>query len=330
MREGLSVKAAALGALLAAVTLAGIARAEPTPQEKILAQTLFDDGRAKMIAGDYHAACPKLAESYRLDPAPGTLLNLGMCHEAEGRLATAYAEIGEAFSRAIRDGRSDRQKTAREHLAAIAPRLSKLQLRVVADAPSDLHVEVDGIALARAAWDVAVPMDPGEHVVTASASGRIPSQTRVTVEADGSTKEVAVGDLAIDPDASKPPPPPPVKSVEPPPPPPPEKGMAPLRIVGFAALGVGAAGVVTGAIFAGISASTWSTVKKQCPNATCSTDAAIDDGRRAGTFADVATVAFIVGGVVAAAGLALVLFAPAKRTAWIAPSLGGAVVGGTF
>ncbi len=184
VREGVLVRlrASAVAVVLLCAS-ARVAQADPTPQEKILAQSLFDDGRAKMQAGDFAAACPKLAESYRLDPAPGTFLNLGLCHESEGRLATAYAELSEALSRAIRDGRSDRQKTAREHLAAIAPRLSKLKLSVGAGAPPDLKVEVDGIALARAAWDVAVPMDPGQHVLVASASGRATRARRERVGA---------------------------------------------------------------------------------------------------------------------------------------------------
>jgi hypothetical protein len=321
---------------LAAVAAIGLtpslALAQPTPQEKVIAQTLFDDGRAKMNAGDYAAACPKLAESYRLDPAPGTLLNLGMCHEAEGRLATAYAELGEALSRAIRDGRSDRQKTAREHLAAITLKLSKLQLRVDPAAPKDLKIEVDGIVLARAAWDVAVPMDPGEHVVVANATGRLPTQTRVTVEADGSTKELVIGDLPIDPAAGKhtvvlPP------VVEPPKPPPApaETTPSPLRIAGFVALGVGGASLITGAIFGGLAAGQWSSAESQCPGRVCTTDEGMATGRRAGTLADVATITLIVGGVLAAGGLALVLVAPkAKSAAWISPSLGGVVVGGTF
>ena len=312
---------------------ARVAHADPTPQEKILAQSLFDDGRAKMQAGDYAAACPKLAESYRLDPAPGTFLNLGLCHESEGRLATAYAELSEALSRAIREGRSDRQKTAREHLAAIAPRLSKLKLSVSAGAPPDLHVEVDGITLARAAWDVAVPMDPGQHMLVASASGRLPRQVPVTVEADGSTKEIEIGELEVDPNVhiATGTPPPVVVPKPPPPEPPPDRSSA-LRTVGFVTLAVGGAGLIAGGIFGGLAASTWSGVKNECPNGACPTDASVADGRRAGTFADVATVSLIAGGVLAAAGLALVLFAPARKTtaAWVSPTLGGVLVGGMF
>lgn len=329
MREGLPVRRRVAVAALAVLGVAGVAHAEPTPQDKILAQTLFDDARAKMTAGDYNAACPKLAESYRLDPAPGTLLNLGMCHEGEGRFATAYAEISEALSRAIRDGRAERQKTAREHLASIAPHLSKLQLRVPADAPADLRIEVDGNPLARAAWDVAVPMDPGEHEIVAKAAGRLPVTTKVTIAPDGGVKEVPIGPLAVDPSVHEATPPPGPRPIVAPPPP---ARSSPLRPIGFATLGVGGAGLIAGGIFGGLAASTWSSAHGKCPNNACPSDTQVSDGRRAGTFADVATVSLVAGGVLAAAGLTLVLIAPSRptATAYLAPTLAGVVLGGSF
>ena len=324
MRDELSMKRRAVLVALALSCAAAVARAEPTPQDKILAQTLFDDARAKMTAGDYKAACPKLAESYRLDPAPGTLLNLGMCHEGEGRFATAYAEISEALSRAIRDGRAERQKTAREHLASIAPHLSKLQLRVSPDAPADLRIEVDGSPLARAAWDVAVPMDPGEHEIVAKAAARLPFATKVTVAPDGGVKEVAIGPLAVDPNAHEGPPPVGRPIVDDAP------RSSPLRPIGFAALGVGGAGLIAGGIFGALAASTWSSAHGNCPNNACPSDTQVADGRRAGTFADVATVSLVVGSILAAGGLALVLVAPSRRTAYIAPTFAGVTFGGSF
>jgi hypothetical protein len=308
---------------LAALTVPAVA--DPTPQEAILAQTLFDEARALVANGSYADACPKFAESYRLDPGGGTLLNLGMCHESEGKFASAYAELSEALSQAIRDKRSDREKTARDHLAVVTPKLSRLRVKVAAGEPADLQVKVDGIVLARAAWGVAVPMDPGAHAVVATAEGRLKLEQSVTLEADGSTKELEIGALAADPNA-------PARSKDAPPPgaAEPSSGMAPLRIVGITTAAVGGVSLVVGGIFGGLAAVAWSNAHAACPNNGCPSITQVDDGKRAGVFADVSTVLLVAGGVLAVGGVVLAIVAPSGKKAYVAPTASGLIVGGSF
>src|SRR5262249_55537702 len=45
------------------------------------AEALFRQGRQAMEAKDFATACPKFAESQRLDPAVGTLMNWATCEE---------------------------------------------------------------------------------------------------------------------------------------------------------------------------------------------------------------------------------------------------------
>ncbi len=54
--------------------------AQPSDQDKALAATLFDEARALMAQDKVSPACRKLEESRRLDPLPGTVLNLAACH----------------------------------------------------------------------------------------------------------------------------------------------------------------------------------------------------------------------------------------------------------
>src|SRR5436190_16324151 len=161
--------------VLASFVSMGRARAEPSPEERALATTLFQEGRALMAVRKFGEACAKLEESQRLDPSGGTILNLALCHEQEGRLASAWSEFNEAALAARRDGRHDREQEALGHVRALEPRLSRLTIVVPARIQVDgLRVERDGRELGRGAWSTAMPVDGGEHRVRATATGRDP------------------------------------------------------------------------------------------------------------------------------------------------------------
>ena len=167
-RAGGFVRAALVAGVITAVS-AGQAHGK----DAALAQTLFNEGRALMSAKRVPEACAKFAESQRLDPATGTLLNLAACHEKAGKLATAWAEYVQAQAAARRNNRPDRVQFAGEHIAALEKRLSYLTVHVPAAARiPDLEVALDGTELGPAAWEMAAPIDPGGHRVTATVSGR--------------------------------------------------------------------------------------------------------------------------------------------------------------
>ena len=163
-----------------AILIGGLAAASgswgqsaPTPTQTTLAESLFEEGQALMAAGRYPEACPKLAESHRLDPASGTVLNLAVCHERQGRVATAWAEYRDALVYATREGRAEREQLASDRIAALEPILPRLVVAVTATGSgAGLVVKVDGVDVGPAAWGTELPLDPGSHVVTATAPGR--------------------------------------------------------------------------------------------------------------------------------------------------------------
>ncbi len=143
-----------------------------------------------------HVPCSKRASASI--QAAGTLLALGLCHERQGKTATAWSELKEALARAVQDGERDRQAVAKAHVDALEPKLSRLTIRIdsASAKTSGLTIVRDGLALARPAWGLATPVDPGEHHIEAAASNKERWSTTVRVDPDGASVDVDVPMLA--------------------------------------------------------------------------------------------------------------------------------------
>ncbi len=278
--------------------------AEPTDQDNALALKLFDEGRTLLTAGKVAEACRKLEESWHLNPLPGTLLNLAVCHEQEGRTASAVAEFRQARALAERDHRDDRSSLANQHLRAIEGKVSSLVIVVGPDADRpDLSISRDGTAVGRTVWGSRIPIDPGEHVVEASAPNKKPWKAVVKVAPDGDVQTVtlkSLEDATPAPESAAPPPPvvEPVVQAPPPPPPvviPPEHhGMSTRKTIGLVTAAAGLVGVGLGTYFGVVAIQ-----KHGDPDATCTTTPCGAQSNsltsQAGTNADKSTVAFAAG-----------------------------------
>ncbi len=191
----------ALALALVLVPRAASAQSTERPEDQAAARALFEQARTLVKAGDYAAACPKFEAASSLYVSPGTLLNLGDCHEHLGQTASAWTRFGEAASVATRLGRDETAEEARRRQRAVEPRLMYVSIRVSAAVPG-LVVERDGIAIAEAAWGSSLPVDPGKHQLSASAAGHEPWSTSFELSRAGQTVNVDVPALKALPEQS--------------------------------------------------------------------------------------------------------------------------------
>jgi hypothetical protein len=334
------------------MALAPAARADG--EGRAAAVAAFEDAERTMASGQVAAACPKYAESYRLDPQLGALLHLADCYEKAGRIASAWAAFQEGKELA-QTRRDPRASVAEQRVKELEPRLCRLSIIVPESARvQGLEIRRDGIVVGEALWGSAVPVDPGKHVLEASAPGRKPWKGTVQVTGEGRTetftlvpletftmvnlgdgseanasdstssvRPAAGGNAALTADSS-------VTG---------DRG-ATQRLLGWSAVGAGVIGVGAGVVFQLKRSSKLSDRDAVCPTGRdCSAgeiariDQLTDEARSAST---ISAVSFVAGGVLAAGGVALVLTAPkSQRTAlsaqpMVARGMFGAGVTGRF
>jgi hypothetical protein len=340
-----TVSRRALGAALVASLAASphVASADSSAQDSAAAQSLYDEARRLTSAGKWADACPKLEESQRLDPTPVTEFYLADCYEHAGRTASAWTTFLDLAVIAHRTGgprAADRERVAKERAAALEPKLPKLEIDVPQEARvPGLVVKRDGEPVGEGQWGAPVAVDPGKHAVEASAPGKKAWTFQEEVPSGGHVVTLAVPALE---DA-----PAPVVASEPRAPAPGVDAQATemtggsgLKTVGIVTAGVGAAGVVAGAVLGLVALSK----NSEANNAHCGASAGYADPNAcdptgiplrhdAVTDGNLATVAFVAGGVVFATGAGIWLLAPSAHVQ-AAPAVGassaGLVVRGNF
>ncbi len=285
-----------------------VARAQ-TGGDKASAEALFNEGKALLANGNLAEACPKLAESLRLDSGVGTMLYLAECWERSGKTASAWAQFREAQSVAA-SAKDAREKVARARADKLEPKLSRLAIVVPKESETDgLSITRDGAEVGRALWGTEVPVDPGKHVVLASAPDKVAFEATVDLAEGGAREQVRIPLLAAAPRAE------------------PKEAMLPagrdksaggarggrgLSTQRIAALGLGGLGVVgvgVGAFFGLHAMSSIDQANAHCDDRFCNA-AGLSLRDDAKSEATVSTIAFAAGGLAIAGGVALWFTAP--------------------
>lgn len=280
-----------------------------------VAEGLFREGRELMDKGDYPAACAKLAESQRLDPSPGTLLNLASCQEKQGKIASAWATYLAAARLARTQNRTNIADEAKQRASELEAKVSYLKI-VLAERVPGIQVKIDDVTLESAALDSKIPVDPGERTVSIGAPGHKTASMKVTIGADHDSQTLNVPKLEKG-EGEGPPPGQPEQPEQPgvvPAPVPDKPVESGPPVLGYVVGGVGVVALGVGTAFALMAKSAYDDAESACPSKTGCSSAAIDQRDKAETRANIANVGIGLGIVGVGVGAVLILtHKPAKQ-----------------
>lgn len=271
------------------------------------ARELAQEANSALEQKDYQRAADLFGRAEKLHHAPTLLVGLARAYTGLGK----YVEAREAYNKALREELPSNAnpalkkavEDAKLEVVALEDKIGWVTIQV--EGAQEPKVTIDDQNVAVASLGVKRAVNPGVHVVRAIADGYKSAEASVEIEA-GASKDVELK-LEIDPNA---------KVSEDPKP---DGGGAAtssgspstLQIVGFVGIGVGAAGLIVGAVTGGLAMGKHNELEDNCPDGQCpgSQRDNLDAFRTLGT---VSTVGFVVGGVLAAAGIVLVIVAPSN------------------
>jgi hypothetical protein len=335
--------------LTLAASLPGLAHAEqqPSAADRTTARRLGSEGVTALKGGDYDTAADRFERANDLVNAPSFLVLLARARAGQGRLVEAY----EIYRTIIREGvQSDKPDAfkralaeAKQEVKSIEPRLAWVAVNVVGARPEQVEVTLNGSVIPSAALGAQRPADPGVLRVEAKAAGFRRAQAVVELSEGQHLPPIELRLVEL----PKPQPVVEMKREQPimtedgg------ERGWGSQSALGYIALGLGGAGLAVGTVTGIIAINR----RSELDNIPCIREvgdlcyasddpvtvnrafAAKDDLR---TFSTAATISFIAGGTLAAAGLLLLSTAPdddRHQALTIRPYLGLGNIGavGTF
>ncbi|NUP05469.1 MAG: hypothetical protein HOW73_05345 [Polyangiaceae bacterium] len=207
------------------------------------ADEAFVEGRKLMDAGKFREACAKFFESYEAAKTAGKAFNLSVCEERQGHLVKALFWMRDGQSRLPAE--DDRQPGATKRSSELESRIGHVTPTLEGEAEG-AELLLDGEVVKIGASTQA---DPGSHVMTVRASGRVDTQTTFSVgEGEAKTVTVKIGPVAT---AE-------TKTVVVQAPVPVDDSMPAQHVAGFVVGGIGLASLIGFATTAGLVAKTHS------------------------------------------------------------------------
>jgi len=237
------------------------------PRNAGAAAALFREGYRLRQEGNDEAACKKFQASARLDAMAGTLLNLAECRANQGKTATAAGWYHKAAILAENQGDQKLLEKAKEHARELDAEVSYLKIRIERPVPG-IVVRRDDDVVGPAQFNESLPIDPGEHTVTAVAPGYRLLSIAVHIGEVSDNKTVAVPALELLPPPARARTVPALPSVQSKP-----GATHGATFWPWAIAGVGASAIVVGTVSGILALHDKSRVADRCTNAVGCTDA---------------------------------------------------------
>jgi hypothetical protein len=274
-------------------------------------EDVYQAALADLKAGRFGEACPRFAEARRLKPdSTPALQGMAICFDKAGKTASAWARYRELSVEMKAHGDKDRADAA----SARADELARILSTVVisADAPDTpgLILRLDREQVPGVMFNTKMNIDPGVHVLEATAPGFEVWQTTVTVGEKNDSKQIKIPTLHEAKSAV----PVPVGPVELPPSSTtlaqPSSRWGGQRIGGVVVAGAGLVSLAVGAAFGASALSQMSTSNQGCTGTVCRTTPAYDARQNAGSDATLSTATLVAGGALLAVGAVVFFTAP--------------------
>ena len=303
----------------------GVARSdEPSAADIASARKIGFEGIKLADKGDCAAAIDKLARAEKLFHAPTTLGRLGECQVQVGKIVEGTENLGRVAREDLPSNAPAAFVTARararKQLAAATPRLAHAKIVVKAPPDATVSVAIDGVPVNAANVGEERVLDPGPHLVEATAPGFFKASSAINLP-EGGTEQVTLK-MIVDPEASRA-----MRAAaangagqsSPAPagsgsgggagsgggdttrPSPGADTPGPNRTLSYVVLGVGVVGVGLGTAFGLSTLSKRNELADACPNKTCRStqQGNLDSAKTSGT---ISTIAFAAGGAALIAG----------------------------
>jgi hypothetical protein len=250
-----------------------------------------------------------------VDPAEGTLLALGLCHERINANAQAYDELQDALASVVVSGRADRERVARAALDRLRARVGLIVVRFEGDLET-FDLRRDGTLFPKTSVGREVALEPGLHAFELRRGDRVVWEHLTTAVAGAASELLIPSPYARVPanDGSR------VEAKGPQHSPAADEERASVAAastlqrpwLGYVLGGAGVGALAVGGAFGLRAFSKWDDARGRCPTSTCGDAAARADADDASGAAMAANV-LVGAGLMLLGAAILVLVQPGSR-----------------